>query len=179
MSAQPIIKDNLEALDSGARLLQLLSDEQYNRVYSPYFSSSIGKHFRHILDHYLSFISGLNNCHVNYDQRDRDERLENDPGYALKIVNQIKDALIRINGEQQSSYPLDRSINVTLCTSTGPDTPPAGSTLQRELVFLQGHTTHHYAIIAAILKLLNIPVDERFGVAPSTLKYEEQSQCAQ
>ena len=50
--------------------------------------------------------------------------------------------------------------------------------MERELIFLHGHTTHHYAIIAVILKMLELPVSADFGIAPSTLVYEEQMECA-
>lgn len=179
MSPQHIIMDNIEALTSGAGILELLTEDQYNRVAAPYFSASIGKHYRHILDHYLSFIKGLPENHINYDRRDREERLETDLGYALETIQYIIESLSSYSRKLESGFAQE-SVDVSLCTSCSSEiTEPVPSSIQREMVFLQGHTTHHYAIIAAMLKFSEITVDNRFGVAPSTLKYQEQSQCAQ
>ena len=54
------------------------------------------------------------------------------------------------------------------------------SSVARELDFLQSHTIHHYAIIAMLCRLQNVVVEQGFGVAPSTLRYQLTSkmQCA-
>jgi hypothetical protein len=43
------------------------------------------------------------------------------------------------------------------------------STIKRELQFLVSHTVHHFAIIKPLLLRDGVAVDDRFGVAPSTL----------
>jgi len=48
------------------------------------------------------------------------------------------------------------------------------STIQRELQFLSSHTVHHFAIVAMILKIQGFETPDTFGVAPSTLKYENR-----
>ena len=47
----------------------------------------------------------------------------------------------------------------------------APSSLARELQFLTSHTIHHFAVIALILRAMDVEVDREFGVAPSTLRY--------
>ena len=47
------------------------------------------------------------------------------------------------------------------------------SSLGRELQFLQGHSVHHYALMAAMMRFSGEPVDDHFGVAPSTIVHEE------
>ena len=54
---------------------------------------------------------------------------------------------------------------------TADDAPWADSSVERELQVLLSHTVHHYALIAVALRLHGHPVDEEFGVAPSTLRY--------
>ncbi|MCF7980983.1 MAG: hypothetical protein K9K86_03290 [Pseudomonadales bacterium] len=179
MSPQCILTDNIQALTSGAGILKRLSHEQYNQVSTPYFSASVGKHFRHILDHYLSFISGLNLCHINYDQRDRNTCIETDIEYALSTLQKIIETLSTLRQQNNLNRLKGKQLSVTLCTSfRNKITKPVTSSVQRELVFLQGHTIHHYAIIAAILKFEGVTVDHHFGVAASTLKYQEETQCA-
>ena len=179
MSSQSILADNIQALTSGAEILKRLSREQYNQVSSPYFTASVGKHFRHILDHYLSFISGLSDRHVNYDQRDREARIETDAHCALDTLQQIIATLSTLKTTANPRAITEQHLYVTLCTSCSTElTEPVASSLQRELVFLQGDTIHHYAIIAAILKFEGVSVDQSFGVAASTQKYLKQMQCA-
>ena len=45
------------------------------------------------------------------------------------------------------------------------------STLHRELQFLVGHSVHHFALIALILRQEGFDPGREFGVAPSTLAH--------
>jgi len=173
LSITDIINNNIETLKSGMVIFNDLSDAQYNQIHSPYFSASIGKHFRHILDHYFCFFSGLKQNHISYDQRQRDPVIETQRLYTLGKIQHLIKELKTLVGHS------DSRIKVSL--SSSPQTPcttPADSSLARELIFLQGHTTHHYAIISAQLKLMEFPVDENFGVAASTQIYNQQTSCA-
>jgi len=59
MSANdPLIRMNVHFLQQGIDLLQNLTNKQYWFDNSPYFSSSAGKHMRHVIDHYLSLKEG-------------------------------------------------------------------------------------------------------------------------
>jgi hypothetical protein len=54
-----------------------------------------------------------------------------------------------------------------------------GSTVGRELMYAVAHAIHHYALIAVMCGMLEVPVPAGFGVAPSTLKYHaEQPKAA-
>jgi hypothetical protein len=56
----------------------------------------------------------------------------------------------------------------------------APTSFRRELDALLGHTVHHYAMIAAMLRHHGRAPDRSFGIAPSTLRYEmDASSCAQ
>lgn len=182
MSIPDIIENNIETLQSGAVIFNDLSDTQYIQHQTPYFSASIGKHFRHILDHYFCFFTGLKTGHVNYDQRQRDTKIETQRLYTLGKIQQLIEDLKSLSERFSNSTDQQASttfpLKVTLSTSpTKSSTCPAESSLARELVFLQGHTTHHYAIISTQLKLQEFPVDENFGVAASTQLYNKQTSC--
>ncbi len=175
MSLHNIIDDNIEALHAGTCVLQQVTPEQFTEVSQPYFSASAGKHFRHILDHYLSFFDGLSELRIEYDLRARELRVEQDKDYSLQLIQSIISQLNQLKSLTITDSPLQ----VLLTTSTDTTKPSAvPSSIARELVFLQGHTTHHFAIIAGILKLLDVPVSDSFGVAPSTLMYERGITCA-
>ena len=54
-----------------------------------------------------------------------------------------------------------------------------GSTVGREFMYAVAHAIHHYALIAVMCGILDVPVPAGFGVAPSTLKYHaEQPKAA-
>ena len=45
-------------------------------------------------------------------------------------------------------------------------------------MYAVAHAIHHYALIAVMCGMLEVPVPAGFGVAPSTLKYHEQKRAA-
>ena len=175
-----LIDDNIDVLSSSLAILGDLSDDNYQKSMSPYFSASIGKHMRHILDHYLRFFDGLDGREIDYDNRARDEQIETDLNYCLNTIGTINQRLEQLKSELEATPKFtDQPLQIKLCTSTtGTDTRSIASSLERELIFVHGHTTHHYAIIAAMLKMLEVPVNADFGVAPSTLVYEQGLECA-
>ncbi|ODS24612.1 hypothetical protein AB835_02470 [Candidatus Endobugula sertula] len=165
-----LIHCNLKTLANGAKTIQSLPADQYNYIEKPYFESCPGKHMRHILDHYLCFIRDLNSGVINYEQRDRDHQLESDQGYALTIIQRICSFLQQLcqNNTQ------DRSVRILLCNDvTLPQGETTKSSIRRELQFLQGHTVHHFALIATMLRFYGLEVPRDFSIAPSTLVHEE------
>lgn len=181
MSLSDIIKNNIETLESAAVIFKDLTDDQYTQVLAPYFTASVGKHFRHILDHYFCFFSGLEQGHIDYDHRDRNQAIETQRLYTLQKVDLLIEKLRELSHRYSATNNAhEQSLRVSLASSANnQETEPAQSSLGRELIFLQGHTTHHYAIISTQLKLMEFPVDEDFGVAASTQIYNQQTSCAQ
>ncbi|MGI9286643.1 MAG: hypothetical protein ACR2P1_14755 [Pseudomonadales bacterium] len=173
-----VIASNVAALRTGRGIIAELGDEHYNFVCSPYTTSSIGSHFRHIIDHYECLFAGLTNCHIDYDQRARDPLVEQHTQHALQQLDAIVDAVQALH----SAVNLDPNLklSVSLCTAMDRTRETAfESTLLRELVFLHGHTTHHFSLVAMLMRLIDLPVDDTLGIAPSTLAYQDQSQCVQ
>ena len=85
---QNLIFENIHFLKQGISLLQNISDELYSNNDHPYFTSGAGKHMRHILDHYLSFLAGSSGK-IDYDARTRDPRLESERMYAIARMTDI------------------------------------------------------------------------------------------
>lgn len=169
-----VVKSNIHFLNQGIRLLSSISDEEYAFNNGKYFKSGIGRHFRHILEHYLSLINGYTDK-INYDERPRDVRMETERTFAISTMRSIIDSLEVFIDKPEL---IDRTLEVQ--SNEGieqEDTPWSESSIRRELQFLISHTVHHYALIALILKTEGIETEESFGVAPSTLKHElQQSQ---
>ena len=163
-----LIDSNITALDEGAELIRLLEEGQYSKGFKPAFQSTIGAHFRHVLEHYRCFFTQLDSNVFCYDLRERDQLLECDCNYALSTIEELKSSLSSLLEtdcgsesyqiqDEQTSFPVDTSLN-------------------RELLFLQSHTVHHYAIIAAMTRAFGNQPEQEFGVAIATRVHNEK--CA-
>ena len=134
-------------------------------------SSSIGAHFRHVLEHYHAFLDGLEEGRVDYDARPRDRRLEDDPDRAVASAGAVVCRL-----EELAGRPRWRQLFINSASEAGlADAHDwTASTVGRELAFLLSHTIHHYALIRLLASDHGIRLDADFGVAPSTLRHRRQ-----
>lgn len=177
---QSLLDINITALDEGAQLLSILEANQYTAGYKPAFQSTIGAHFRHVLEHYRCFLSQIASGSFCYDNRERDQLLECDADYAARTLNEIRAALLELDASV-----FDQDYVMHDVQAAGPVT----TTLQRELLFLQSHTVHHYAIIGAMTRAFGNQPEDDFGVAIATRTHQQNSasdgtigdtpQCAQ
>ena len=161
---QRLIDTNILALKEGAQLLSVLKINQYTEGFKPAFHSTIGAHFRHVLEHYLCFVNQMNNGHFCYDERKRDAELECDQAYAGQTIDRLIDFF----------SSLDHALfEKTYTMSDEQSQGSVDTNLPRELLFLQSHTVHHYAVIGAITRALgNEPADD-FGVAIATRTHQK------
>jgi uncharacterized damage-inducible protein DinB len=174
-----LLKTNIDALEEGVALLSLLTPQQYTQGYKPAFHSTIGAHFRHVLEHYRCFLQQLESCQLCYDSRERDQLLECDYEYANQTLSELVSLITNLD-----SRDLDQKC-VVLDQHSGSGVT---STLYRELLFLQSHTMHHYAIIGAMTRALGEQPADDFGVAIATREHQKScnepvvgdlSKCAQ
>ena len=158
---------NISTLSEGLKLLNLLNQEHYNASCKPAFESTIGAHFRHVLEHYQCFFKQLEKHHFCYDLRQRNLQLETDLNYAKMVTAEIIFLMksMDVSGDSKPCFLSDESINAKIETS-----------LLRELAFLQSHTTHHYAIIAAIARSFGVTPQADFGVAIATRNHQIMQQ---
>lgn len=159
-----LLQTNVDALEEGATLLTAISTEQYTQGYKPAFNSTIGAHFRHVLEHYRCFLNQLSSGKLCYDNRERDQLLESDCDYAKRTIEDLKQALVSLSDEA-----LSKSCEVVDQQADGIVT----SSVHRELLFLQSHTAHHYAIIAAMARALGSQPEANFGVAIATRTHQK------
>ncbi len=168
-----VVNSNIFFLKQGIELLLEVSDKIYSSNDGEYNKSGIGRHFRHIIEHYFSFLD-VKNSLVDYDARERNLHLENEREYMINSMKQVIHALEEI--AEKPSY-LNEEVKVRSNEGIGEDNSPLStSTIRRELQFLISHTVHHYALIGLILKTMGFNPSSEFGVAPSTLKHEHENQ---
>lgn len=156
----------MACLEQGIALVKELSTEDFTAKHPALKSGSIGAHFRHNLDHYLRLRENLNTGSINYDARQRDAKIEEDPACAVQTMQALLEFFENITPDK-----LDQPLKVLMDCGSHDEANWSGSTLRRELQFLISHTIHHYAIIAMLCRLRGIEPAEHFGVAPSTLHY--------
>lgn len=171
-----MINSNIRILERGIDVLQQLGEGLYSKPEPRVCSGGIGAQLRHCLDFYQCFLRGLQAGRIDYDARDRDKRIENEPTYAIGRMRELIASLGDL------ALPASQT-ELNVSTDSDGDTPPsqrwARSSIERELQFLRSHTVHHFAIIAVILRLNGVDPGPEFGIAPSTLAYQRSnSTCA-
>lgn len=155
------LEGNRILLCQGIALLEGLSDRLYSepvRGWAP-----VGAQYRHVLEHYQSFLRGLPVGRVDYDDRPRDLRLECSRSDALEAS---RACLAGIDALERAT---DHEIRVQMDSGAGSELPDwRSSSAGRELQFLASHTVHHFALIKLLLEGSAV-LDDDFGMAPSTI----------
>ncbi|QOR39793.1 hypothetical protein HNO52_15655 [Billgrantia diversa] len=160
-----LIEENRLALHQLQALLERLTPSAYRHAFGPTERQSLGKHVRHILDHYDALLDGAGVGNIDYENRQRDERLEVEPAEAVARVVEISGALPCLHAHRslplQVRYPVEgASVSLALSTS-----------MARELAFLTSHTVHHMALLGFMAEQLGVALPDDFGVHPSTLRF--------
>ena len=156
-----------DVLLQGLGLLFELGDRTYSHIAGTPFNSSVGQHYRHVLEHFQSLIRGLRAREINYDARERNQRLESDVTYASMATCDVLRAL-----KQYTDEILARDCKVINSVGYRASQPTClESNVSRELAYCVGHAIHHFAILRLICHEIDITVPAEFGVAPSTLRH--------
>ena len=147
-------------------VVQGLPDPVYSR--SAAGSSAIGVHVRHIIERVLCVLEGMETGQVDYDCRARQRLLEESPAAALRALESLKARLAML--------PTEANIPLQARESVHPEVQPVAiaSTLNRELMSLISHTTHHLALISLLARSRGIELAAEIGKAPSTLIHERE-----
>ena len=166
----------IEALEQGLDCLASLSDEQYLATAKPHVTSTIGEHFRHLLD----LFHAIYNAHhkngersdqvadvIDYNLRRRGHTVETSRQRAVSEITHFIHWLEGIT-EAELKAPVEL---VTEVSMTHQQAQAMSSTLERELTFVALHANHHFAMAKVTISLLGMSVSEDFGLAPATLSY--------
>jgi uncharacterized damage-inducible protein DinB len=165
-----VAKENLEQLKD---MLQIIGKENYTQKSEILSGSSVGQHMRHILEFYLLLVSGSFSGIISYDKRQRDQRIEESPEFAIETITRLLKGVETLDLNQTVKFEGD-------FTTDGSQDNFTASSVGRELAYCIEHSIHHQAIIKAGLISMGLAAltVEHFGVAYSTIRYRE-NQCAQ
>ena len=173
---QRLVAENRVFLRQLEALLARISAVEYRRCVDE--RHSLGRHLRHIIDHYQALfvaLHGHDNPVLDYEKRQRDPVLEDDPGAAHQALTAIQGHL-----DQLTREPLPASLLMAYPCNAGPGTALADpqdeplaitTTVERELIFLASHTVHHMALMGRLATHLDLSLPAAFGVHPSTLRH--------
>ena len=161
-----MFNSSVNTIEQFKDILSLLSQEEYTKCCVALSNATIGQHTRHVIELYQCLINGYNVGQVNYDNRKRDTKIQEDIAFAIQQLDTIKNALEKPNKEIHVSYEL------------GENEVFLDSNYYREVMYNLEHAIHHHALIkVGLIIMTKIELPESFGVAPSTIQYRKV--CAQ
>lgn len=148
-------------------VLEQLEPHEYRRQLPEFEGSSLGQHFRHILEFFQCLENGVHSGTVDYAARERNLLYEDNPNLTSTAFEAFADVLPTLHifdpvevraefgGQERPSYP---------------------STVGRELLFVYDHAIHHLAIIkiGLLCQFPHVRADRDLGVSPSTIKAREK-----
>lgn len=161
-----LIQHNILKLEEIKELIHQLPSGLFTQPKEVLSQSTIGQHFRHILEFYICLQNGLNTGSVCYDERDRDILIETNIDYASGIIEQLN--LFLNNIKKDSSLEMKANYS-----ATSDDKIIIQTSLYRELAYALDHTIHHLAIIKIGLTEEGLEMDSNLGVAPSTIRHRK------
>lgn len=165
-----LINHNINQLGELQNLLVQLSVKLYQEPQDVVSGATIGQHVRHILEFYICIEKGIKSGTVSYDDRDRQKEIEEDPSFTINVISELKCFLQAI---QNTNIEIEFLANYSLLED---QSCSIKSNLERELAYALDHTIHHMAILKIALKVgdPSIFINNKFGVAPSTLRMRSQ-----
>jgi hypothetical protein len=168
-----IIKQTSEILNQTIDLIQLLDKNEYTTPLGVLNTTSVGQHFRHIVEFYIELINGYNVNLICYDNRKRNLEFETKQNLVITEFNKIIKTI--------KTFDLDKQIKIK--SNHGEDEEEnsfSQSSILRELIYSLDHTVHHLAIIKIAIqsKYIHLELDPNLGVAPSTIRNNKKL-CAQ
>ncbi len=151
-------------------LLDNIEDHKYCKPLAIFEGAFLGKHFRHIFDFYTCLLNGIHTGLVNYSNRARNAEIEMNTNTASEAFEEIIKQIENVNENMRIKVKADfgetdHEDRVLVLSSVG-----------RELMYAYDHAVHHLAMIKIALKsnFPEIHCEESLGLAPATLRYEQE-----
>ncbi len=156
-----------QILEQGQYLVTTLKQEQYDLPVREAFGATIGAHYRHSLEHFQAVLDVDAEGVIDYDARARDEEIEKDKEAALRATKKLLAACRSLDVKVHDPVAVRCAV-----TAEGEDSPLVTSSYERECMYVIVHAIHHYALIACMCQLIDVPVPSGFGMAPSTQRHQ-------
>jgi len=161
-----IVEENLHAIGQLIEFLEKLPGNLYRQSFGQRQQHIIGKHVRHIIDHYSALLaaSAAPGTLLDYENRSRDLSLETDQRAGSNRLSEILQLL-------RSGFGASRAGGLAMLHTSDHQGRIVTTSVDRELAFLASHTIHHMAIIGILAEQVEVEVGADFGIHPSTRRY--------
>jgi hypothetical protein len=163
-----LIHDTMVALSAQLQQLMLqLDDASYSQPTALLGNSSIGQHVRHSMEMLESLVQGYDCGVVNYDKRRRYQPWQAEVQTACQALDSLLLQLQKPDKPMQVEVSFHSTHSMLVATS-----------YWRELAYHAEHLIHHMALIRIQANAWpQVQVHPHFGIAPSTIQYQQT--CAQ
>lgn len=147
-------------------VLEQLEPHEYRCQLPEFEGSTLGQHFRHILEFFQCLQQGFHTGVVDYAARQRNLLYEDNP--------RLTAAAFELFAEVLPVQDVFDQVEVR-AEFGGQERPSYSSTVGRELMFVYDHAIHHLAIIkiGLLCHFPHVQADKDLGVSPSTIKARE------
>lgn len=164
-----ITSSAIEILNQLRTVVLNLASEDYNRPSEIMGGTTIGQHVRHTLEFFICLMEANSGSYVNYDCRKRDHDIETDLNFADSVFGTVNDFLKSVDDNKELTLGVNYSIN-------DPDELRVKTNLIREIAYNIEHMVHHMALIKIAVKEVApyVTIPSTFGIASSTIKYQNQ-----
>jgi len=144
-------------------LLDQIAPHEYRKPLYEFDGSTLGQHFRHILEFFICLERGVPEGLIDYASRERNLLFEDSPGIAKSTLEAFGASMEKLESD---------TVILLKAEFGGMARPTYQSTVGRELAFVYDHAIHHLAIIKIGLRCQfpHIQIDRDLGVSPSTIK---------
>lgn len=162
----------LSLLQQAVGFIETIDDASYSAPSRLMPGGTIGKHFRHVVDHFAATLAPLRvgsdpGAVIEYDRRERNVPMETCRRTALAEIRAVMQELEQAHQERSRA-----DVTVRVMLSADGAERDFRSTLGREIAFASHHAVHHHAMIQVIAGELGIRAPDGFGKAPATLNFE-------
>ena len=167
---------------TAAVLAQMVSvTKPYTTANQSDYGAHVGAHIRHIIEHYDTLVNALtrakstgqSTCVVDYDARERSLEVEGNPLEAIRRIGLI-DTALGSHSDLGEAAMLQVVHVYTRGGLNGEYNFCTPSSLAREIMFLNSHTTHHFAILQGYARERGQTLGAGVGKAPATVAHEQQ-----
>lgn len=167
---ESVIRAAVALLDQCSAFIRDLPDPVYTAESRTLKGGTIGKHIRHLVDHYEAILVGVEaDAVIDYDHREREVPMESRRAAALENVERARRRLAELAGPR-----LDGPARIRVMLAADGAETELHTTIAREVAFATHHAVHHHAMIKAIAEEHGVSPAPEFGRAPSTLHHERQ-----
>ncbi|KAJ2832492.1 hypothetical protein GGI24_001212 [Coemansia furcata] len=169
-----LFDSSVDQLTQLSKTLSTLTDAKYTAESHALPGSTIGKHVRHILDHFTLLFTALSadpHHNVSYSHRERNSFAQDSVAGGITSIEAMAQTARQLR-DQTGAHSTDA---ITISdTMTDGNEEQFTSTVGRELWFCIHHMIHHNAIIASLMHELGLHPPTQFAYAPSSIKHKPQ-----